>query len=176
MLMGRTKAEMDDLLDRIQDFSEIKSWFDIPVSTYSTGMRQRLAFSIALNVRADVLLLDEILSVGDEGFREKSKDAMQDLIKSDRTVILVSNNTRVIEDLCDMAIWIEDGRSVLNDDPAFVRQAYLRYFQRIKDRANEPIPEGLVEQTIEESRRKWQRYLARTKKAAPDPAPPTAVD
>lgn len=110
MLLGLRKDEIMRKMDAIRDFSGLGNFFDRPLHTYSSGMRARLGFSVAIQVDPDVLLIDEVLGVGDEEFRTKSTAELKRLIKSDKTVVLVSHNLATVCELCDRLVWIEDGR------------------------------------------------------------------
>ena len=109
MLLGLSKREIERKIDDIREFSDIKIFFDQPVKTYSAGMRARLGFSVAYHADSDVILIDEVLGVGDVGFREKSKKSIKALIDSDRSVILVTHHPSVIKESCDRLVWIEEG-------------------------------------------------------------------
>ena len=126
MLLGATKKEINERLDDILAFSELDGFFDQPVNTYSTGMRARLGFSVAYHINPDVILLDEVLGVGDEAFRNKSTAAMKRRIKSDKTVVLVSHNVPLIREICDRLIWIENGKTQAEGKVDTVIDAYLR--------------------------------------------------
>lgn len=110
MLMGLSKSEIAARLDAIVAFAGIEDFIDQPLSTYSTGMRARLGFSTAIQVDPDVLLIDEVLGVGDEEFRKKSTAEMKRLIKSDKSVVLVSHSLPTVKELCNHVVWIEDGQ------------------------------------------------------------------
>lgn len=109
MLQGATRASALDFLDDIQDFAELGEFFNRPVKTYSAGMRSRLGFATAFTAEVDVLLIDEILSVGDAHFRHKAEAAMLGKMRGEQSVVLVSHNAVQIERLCDQALWIEGG-------------------------------------------------------------------
>jgi lipopolysaccharide transport system ATP-binding protein len=109
MLLGFSKREVESKLSEIIEFSELGEAINDPVKTYSAGMRARLAFAVAINLRPDVLLIDEALGVGDASFLNKSGQALRERVKSNQTVVLVSHNGETIMDLCNRAIWIEDG-------------------------------------------------------------------
>lgn len=113
LLLGMTLADVRRQMDAIRDFSELGDFFERPVGTYSTGMRARLGFAVAIHANPDILLIDEVLGVGDQTFREKSHAAMKAKIKEGKTVILVSHSMEAIKELCHRALWIERGRSVL---------------------------------------------------------------
>lgn len=109
MLLGISRREVKSRLDEIIGFSELEAVIDDPLRTYSTGMRARLGFSVALQMRPDVLLIDEVLGVGDAAFSAKASAAIEQVIRSDRTVVLVSHSLSVVRSLCTRAVWIEDG-------------------------------------------------------------------
>ncbi len=127
MLLGATKDEIISRMDDIVHFSELNGFFDEPVSTYSTGMRARLGFSVAYHVEPDIILLDEILGVGDEAFRQKSTAAMKERIRSDKTVVLVSHSVPLLKEVCDRVLWIEDGMTREQGDVTKVADSYLKY-------------------------------------------------
>lgn len=110
MLLGRSKAEMEQRLPRILEFTGLHEVIDNPLATYSSGMKARLGFGVSYYAEADILLIDEVLGVGDVEFRAKSTQAMREKIKSNSTVVLVSHNPGMIRRLCDRAVWIEHGR------------------------------------------------------------------
>ena len=109
MLLGKTKKEATQHLEQVLDFSELGTAFDMPVKTYSSGMKARLGFSVALAVDAQVLLVDEVLGVGDQAFQEKAERAMINKINSNMTVVFVSHIPQQIENLCSRVVWLEGG-------------------------------------------------------------------
>lgn len=109
MLLGLHRDEIAQKMDAIIEFTDLGEFIDQPLRTYSSGMRARLGFSVAIQVDPDVLLIDEVLGVGDEEFRKKSTAEMKRLIKSDKTVVLVSHALPVVKELCDRLVWIENG-------------------------------------------------------------------
>jgi lipopolysaccharide transport system ATP-binding protein len=110
MLQGATRRQATAWLEEIRDFSELGPSFDEPVATYSSGMRARLGFSTAIMTRVDILLVDEILSVGDAVFRQKARAVMQERLTGEQTVVLVSHQEDQVAALCDTAAWIDAGR------------------------------------------------------------------
>ena len=108
-IFGLSKKEIDARIDDIIEFSELSEFIDNPVRTYSSGMYMRLAFSIAINVDADILLVDEILAVGDQHFQEKCHEKLMDLKKSGKTIVIVSHSLDSVKELCDRAVCIYDG-------------------------------------------------------------------
>ncbi len=130
LLLGLRRAEVEARMADIIDFSELGSFIDQPLSTYSAGMRARLGFSVAYQVEPDVLLIDETLGVGDEEFKEKSTAAMHARIQSDKTIVLVSHVPGTIRNLCNRAIWIEEGITRAQGDVVDVIQAYQAEIKR----------------------------------------------
>ena len=110
MLLGFSKEQIEEKLDEIIEFSELGAFIDRPVKTYSSGMHSKLAFSITAILETEIMLIDEVLSVGDAKFQKKSYAKMKSLIdNSDRTVIIVSHNSETLKKLCDNILWIHDG-------------------------------------------------------------------
>ena len=108
-IFGLTAAEIDNRIQDIIEFSELGEFIEAPVRTYSSGMYMRLAFSVAINVDADILLIDEILAVGDQHFQEKCYAKLNELKKSGKTIVIVSHSMGAIKDLCDRAVWLYEG-------------------------------------------------------------------
>lgn len=108
-IFGLTRKEIDNRLNDIIEFSELGTFIDNPVRTYSSGMFMRLAFSVAINVDADILLIDEILSVGDEHFQNKCFEKMKELKSQGKTMVFVTHSMQSVKNLCDRAVWLKDG-------------------------------------------------------------------
>ena len=125
-ILGYTKEFIDSKYEDIVNFSELHDFMDNPIRTYSSGMMMRLAFSIATLVEPEVLIVDEILSVGDASFAEKSNKRMQELMSGGTTVLMVSHVLEQIREMCDRVIWIEKGRIVMDGAPNDVCDAYLK--------------------------------------------------
>lgn len=125
LLLGMPRSEIASKMESIISFAELDAFIDEPIATYSAGMRARLGFSIAFHVDPAVLLVDEVLGVGDAEFAEKSKKVMKEKIRSDKTVILVSHSTETIRSLCDRAVWIHKGKSLKEGPTDEVLDAYL---------------------------------------------------
>ena len=140
MLLGATKKEICSRMDAIVAFSELDGFFDEPVNTYSTGMRARLGFSVAYHVEPDVILLDEVLGVGDETFKKKSTAAMKQRIQSDKTVVMVSHSAPLLKEMCDRLVWIEDGKTCAQGDVPRVLDAYRKSISQKNVPASEKIP------------------------------------
>ncbi len=123
---GMRKREIDERFGEIVDYAELSNAIDRPVKTYSSGMFARLAFSIAMHLDPEVLLLDEVLAVGDEGFREKSMNSMQELLDRAGTIVFVSHSLRSVREFCDQALWLEDGRVAADGASMDVVKAYRK--------------------------------------------------
>ena len=125
-IFGLNKEQIDKRLQDIIDFSELGDFIDSPVRTYSSGMYMRLAFSVAINVDAEILLIDEILAVGDQHFSDKCFAKLQELAKSDKTIVIVSHSLPAIRTLCKRAIWINNGEVAMDGDCGKAIDAYLK--------------------------------------------------
>lgn len=125
-IFGLTKKEIDSRLDKIIEFSELEDFIDNPVRTYSSGMYMRLAFSVAINVDADILLIDEILSVGDQHFQEKCFNKMRELKAQGKTMVFVTHSMGSVKELCDRAIWLHEGKVRMDGNSNDVVDEYLK--------------------------------------------------
>ena len=125
IMLGLTKREIQARFDEIVDFAELREFIDAPVKTYSSGMYMRLGFAVAINVNPDVLLVDEVLAVGDESFTHKCLDKFAEFKRSNRTILLVTHSLNLIERFCDEAVWLDGGRAMSHGDPKRVVGAYL---------------------------------------------------
>lgn len=127
--LGMKTPEIRQKFDEIVAFSEIGEFIDTPVKYYSSGMFVRLAFSVAAHLTPEALLLDEVLSVGDAGFRQKSMEKMKELLGSGATIILVSHSDQAIKDICERTIWLDKGRIKMDGPSAEVVSCYLQFVQ-----------------------------------------------
>ncbi len=125
-IFGLTKEEIEKRVDQIIEFSELEEFIDSPVRTYSSGMYMRLAFSVAINVDADILLIDEILAVGDQHFQDKCFAKLTELKESDKTIVIVTHSLDQVKKLCTRAIWIYEGEVRLDGKPDKVVDEYLK--------------------------------------------------
>ncbi|MBM7585763.1 ABC-type polysaccharide/polyol phosphate transport system ATPase subunit [Bacillus pakistanensis] len=132
LLLGQTKSEIDEKMNEIVDFSELGDFIYEPVRTYSSGMRSRLAFSIAITIDPNVLLIDEVLGVGDQSFRDKSKDAILEKIKQNRTVILVTHSASLVREICDRVVWIHLGEQKEIGTVDEVVPKYVQFMREIR--------------------------------------------
>lgn len=126
MYLGMKKKQIAEHIDEIQDFSGLGDFFHQPISSYSSGMRARLGFSVAAQLDTDVLLIDEVLGVGDRDFKVKSTTKMHELLESDKTVVLVSHDPNAIKKLCDRAVLIENGETLLEGETNDVLDRYAK--------------------------------------------------
>jgi ABC-type polysaccharide/polyol phosphate transport system ATPase subunit len=124
---GLSREKLHDKYEEIVEFAELEDFMDMPMRTYSSGMYGRLAFSVAVNMDPDILLIDEALSVGDARFKRKSLRKMRQLCRQDRTVVLVSHALGTIEKLCDTVAWMHKGELRMHGDPEEVVHAYTKF-------------------------------------------------
>jgi ABC-2 type transport system ATP-binding protein/lipopolysaccharide transport system ATP-binding protein len=123
-LLGFTNDEMQEKFDRIVDFAELWDFIDVPVRNYSSGMAARLGFAVATDIDPDILILDEVLSVGDESFQHKSLAKMEEFRDHGATIILVSHNMDTISDMCHRAVWLDHGQINMVGETKDVVSAY----------------------------------------------------
>ena len=126
-IFGLTKKEIDERMDDIVEFSEMEQFLDNPVRTYSSGMYMRLAFSVAINVNADILLIDEILAVGDINFQAKCFNKLKEIKAQGTTIVIVSHSLGQIEQICDRTIWIDGGKIKADGKPRDVHPEYMDF-------------------------------------------------
>lgn len=130
MLLGFSQKEMEERMDEIIEFAEIGDFIDRPVRTYSSGMHSKLAFAITAMLETDIMLVDEVLSVGDERFKKKSLAKMKSLITdAKRTVIIVSHDTNTLAELCTQVLWIHDGEMREIGEPKVVLEHYKEFMR-----------------------------------------------
>jgi ABC-type polysaccharide/polyol phosphate transport system ATPase subunit len=134
IMLGLTKREIQQRFDEIVDFAELREFIDAPVKTYSSGMYMRLGFAVAINVNPDVLLVDEVLAVGDESFTHKCLDKFAEFKRSNKTILLVTHSLNLIERFCDEALWLDSGRAMTHGDPKRVVGAYLTKVEEGEER------------------------------------------
>jgi len=127
IMLGLSRREVEERFDEIVDFAELREFIDAPVKTYSSGMYMRLGFSVAIHVDPDVLLIDEVLAVGDEAFTRKCLDKIGEFHRRGKTIVLVTHSLGLVEKMCDEALWLRHGRKADAGDPKRVVDAYLTY-------------------------------------------------
>lgn len=124
LVLGLSPKEINAQMDRIHEFSELGDFFDAPLRMYSTGMGMRLAFASAISVNPDILLLDEVLAVGDEAFAQKCLRRIDELRNGGATIVLVTHQADTVRDRCDLALWLSDGRVAAFGAPGEIFDAY----------------------------------------------------
>ena len=146
IMLGLTRREVDERFDEIVDFAELREFIDAPVKTYSSGMYMRLGFSVAIHVDPDVLLIDEVLAVGDEAFTRKCLDKIGEFHRRGKTIVLVTHSLGLVEKMCDETLWLRHGRKAGIGDPKRVVDAYLTYVaggeEALLAREAAPAPEA----------------------------------
>jgi len=129
-MLGYTRKFMDETYDRIIEFAELKDFQDRPFKQLSSGMKSRLAFAIASLVQPDILILDEVLSVGDGAFRKKSEAKMREIIRNGATTLLVSHSLSQVKELCNKVLWLEKGQQIAFGDTAILCGLYQQYLDK----------------------------------------------
>ena len=125
IMLGLSKREIQERFDEIVEFAELKEFIDAPVKTYSSGMYMRLGFAVAIHVDPEVLLVDEVLAVGDEGFTHKCLDKFAEFKRRNKTILLVTHSLGLVERFCDEAVWLDHGKKLAEGDPKRVIGQYL---------------------------------------------------
>ena len=177
-IFGLTKKEIDSRLQDIIRFSELEGFIDNPVRTYSSGMYMRLAFSVAINVDADILLIDEILGVGDANFQAKCFNKLREIKAKGTTIVIVSHSLGQIEQICDRSIWIHEGVIRAEGEPKEIDLAYLEYMgQKIQERTAQELAaqaeaRAEAERAAQEAA---QQEAAQTSGPPPEPEEPEEV-
>jgi lipopolysaccharide transport system ATP-binding protein len=127
MLLGLSSESIREKLPDVAAFAELDDFFDAPLSTYSSGMKARLGFAISMLARPELLLIDEILGVGDAQFKVKSNNAITEWLRSDKTAVLVSHSVQTLKSLCDRLVWIENGITVMEAETEIVIERFEAY-------------------------------------------------
>jgi lipopolysaccharide transport system ATP-binding protein len=153
-ILGLSRKEIEKRFDRIVRFAELESFIDVPVRTYSSGMYVRLGFSVAVNVDPDILLVDEVLAVGDESFSRKCIDRMTTFKKTGKTIVLVTHDLPTVERFCDQALWLDSGHIRAQGDP---RQVIDAYRQEVARKDDERFKEEQAQTSLSEA----ERYISK---------------
>ena len=148
-IFGLTKKEIDERMDDIIEFSEMEPFLDNPVRTYSSGMYMRLAFSVAINVNADILLIDEILAVGDVNFQAKCFNKLREIKAQGTTIVIVSHSMGQIEQICDRSIWIHEGKIKADGSPREIDKDYLDFMGQKRQEIVEQVQKKEAEKQEE---------------------------
>ena len=130
--LGLTQEEIENKFDEIVNFADIGDFIDVPVKKYSSGMRARLGFAISASIEPDILLLDELLGVGDVAFKEKSQKKIRELMNKAKTVVIVTHEPNFVREYCTKAIWINQGQVAEMGKPAKVVNEYLKFIEKQK--------------------------------------------
>lgn len=163
-IFGLTKKEIDSRISDIISFSGLEEFVDNPVRTYSSGMYMRLAFSVAINVDADILLIDEILAVGDASFQAKCFNRLREIKAAGTTIVIVSHSLGQIEQICERSIWIDSGKIREIGAPRDVHPSYMEYMGMKLHAAEEPeeaadgVAEGIADIAEEEAQQSGKRW------------------
>jgi len=128
-LLGHSKAFMREHYDEIVEFSELKDFLDMPIKNYSSGMQARMAFSVATVVKPKILIVDEVLAVGDAAFQRKCETRIHEMLQNATTLLLVSHDSGMIERLCNKALWLRKGEAVMTGGAKEVCAAYGEYYK-----------------------------------------------
>lgn len=149
-IFGFTKEQIDERIPDIIKFSELEEFIDNPIRTYSSGMYARLAFSVAIHVDAEIMLVDEILGVGDINFQSKCANKIYEMRKSGATILMVTHDMSTIDRLCDYAIWLDHGKLVTEGEPKEIQNAYITYMAEQQDerKKNENVNKNAALTTV----------------------------
>ena len=128
-LLGHSRAFMRSHYDEIVDFSELKEFLDMPIKNYSSGMQARMAFAVATVVEPEILIVDEVLAVGDAAFQKKCINRIHEMLQCATTLLMVSHRNDIIEELCQKALWLRKGEVVMAGDSKEVCDAYAKYYE-----------------------------------------------
>jgi ABC-type polysaccharide/polyol phosphate transport system ATPase subunit len=171
IMLGLTKREVTRRFDEIVEFAELQQFIDAPVKTYSSGMYMRLGFAVAIHVDPDVLLVDEVLAVGDEGFTHKCLDKFGEFKRRGKTILLVTHSLNLVERFCDEALWLDSGKVRGSGDPKRVVGAYLTDVGRSEEkeltRTEERAQEDAAHEADSEASARSPQSAAQSLKASP---------
>ena len=171
--MGMKKNEIDAKYDEIIDFAGIHAYIDTPIKRYSSGMRVRLAFSVAAHLNPDILIVDEVLAVGDVEFQKKCLGKIGDVAQSGRTVFFVSHDLNAVMSLCNRVIWIDKGKLMNDGEPKKVIQSYIDSASKISPSVGAPKAPGCrgVPRSTPRNTRRQLAQRGRRRRRRPPPAP-----
>ena len=158
IMLGLSKKDITEKFDEIVRFAELEDFIDAPVKTYSSGMHMRLGFSIAINVNPDILLIDEVLAVGDASFVPKCLDRIDDFRRRKKTILFVSHDLSTVEKICDHVIWLKNGRIQTMGEPKRVVDAYLQDVAEKQEEDFEKRQQEVEEEVAYEEERRENRW------------------
>jgi ABC-type polysaccharide/polyol phosphate transport system ATPase subunit len=179
IMLGLSKRQIQDRFDDIVDFAELREFIDAPVKTYSSGMYMRLGFAVAIHVDPDILLVDEVLAVGDEGFTHKCLDKFAEFRRRGKTILLVTHSLNLVERFCDEAFWLDGGKGMAHGDPKRVVGAYLTAVEESEEQLLAQTTAKAVEEASanDASRRQGDDASAEESQAdGAQPVDPTSTD
>ena len=171
IMLGLSKREITRRFDEIVEFAELEDFIDAPVKTYSSGMYMRLGFAVAIHVDPDVLLIDEVLAVGDEAFTHKCLDKFAEFRRRDKTILLVTHSLNLVERFCDEALWLDDGRRAAMGDPRRVVSAYITDVEKQEERHM-----AAADAKAQRGRRSARQRDASRQPESPSPAEPRVAE
>ncbi|MBN1271512.1 MAG: ABC transporter ATP-binding protein [Candidatus Aminicenantes bacterium] len=158
IMLGLSKKEISQKFDQIVRFAELEDFIDVPVKTYSSGMYMRLGFSVAINVNPDILLIDEVLAVGDASFVPKCLDRIDDFRRRKKTILFVSHDLATVEKICDRVAWLKEGRIITIGKPKRVVDAYMQDVTEKQEESFETRQREVAEEEIFEEDRRENRW------------------
>lgn len=179
LLMGLNRKQAEEVLPEVIEFSGLAESIDDRLTSYSSGMRARLGFSVAFFTKADVMLIDEVLGVGDYEFKLKSREALLSAAASDRTAVLVSHDEHFLAEVCDSLLWLENGRLVMHDLPEIVLKKYHDYdhyvsmfahemgwtVEEVRRDPNNRDPLDTIARVVSNVRQHWDKELGRSEQS-----------
>ncbi|MFW6160225.1 MAG: polysaccharide ABC transporter ATP-binding protein, partial [Acidobacteriota bacterium] len=158
IMLGLSKKEINQKFDEIVRFAELEDFIDAPVKTYSSGMYMRLGFSIAININPEILLIDEVLAVGDAAFIPKCLDRIDDFRRRKKTILFVSHDLSTVEKVCDRVAWLKNGHLKTIGDSKRVIDSYLQDVADKQEESFEKRQQEIVEQEVYEEERRENRW------------------
>ncbi len=159
-ILGFSKAKMDRIFDQVVAFSEIERFIDVPVKHYSSGMYMRLAFSIAIHIEPDILLVDEVLAVGDQAFQRRCLDKIHEMKRQGVTIVLVTHALDTVRELCHRAIWLDEGQIQAEGPVDRVLEQYTSYLHRVETEALQKEEAARQEGAAEKARKRREEETA----------------
>ena len=170
LALGLSREEIEERMDEIIEWTGLEDFIDLPMRTYSSGMKARLLFAVATSVEPEILLIDEALNVGDEAFKERSKERIAELVEGAGTVFVVSHSLGTIVELCNRVLWLDTGEIVRDGDPEEVVEAYKEHFRELK-RQRKARKQAARKKSARKKARRKARREQRAAAAAGTPEP-----
>ncbi|CAG0878767.1 unnamed protein product [Cyprideis torosa] len=158
-LMGFSRREMDEKVDEIAAFADIGDFISQPVKTYSSGMKARLGFAVSINVDPDILIVDEVLSVGDVYFRQKSIRKMKEFMDGSKTILFVTHDLGAVKNFCTRAIWLNEGKKIAEGDPEDLVQRYTSFMTYGLETTSSGSTSGSKSESVNSSEKRDTRII-----------------